>query len=445
MSCKGSSVRFQGTSFCEQTLIYYISQQTPAEGQFPIGRKRLDVYLRDHKTAIEYDGFRYHQEEKQKQRDREKADECQRRGIRLIRVREGSGERRVEGDVVTLNQHYNNADFSFMVNSVLRLLGLKDADVNIKRDSAAILQQYAKVLEEGSLAACHPDIAAEWDYERNGLLRPDMVSRGSRMTVYWRCSEGHSWPAVISQRTVRRCGCPYCSGRMCLTGVNDLQTRRPDVAAEWHPTLNGSLRPTEVAFTSGQRAWFQCSECGHEWQTIVANRGAGRGCPVCGRKKRDRAMTDGFVRHFGSCLDGQPLLQREWAADLNRGIDPTKINRSSRLKVYWRCSECGHEWQAEIRNRVQQGKGCPVCGRRKTAEANLEKALQQTGSIADRRPDLMREWDYEANVGIDPSRVPLFSQMEVHWRCSKCGGTFTGRVASRVRSPNSPCYRHKKD
>ena len=39
-------------------------------------------------------------------------------------------------------------------------------------------------------------------------------------------------------------GCPYCAGRKVLPGFNDLAALRPDLAVQWHPTLNKGLRPS---------------------------------------------------------------------------------------------------------------------------------------------------------------------------------------------------------
>ena len=59
------------------------------------------------------------------------------------------------------------------------------------------------------LAYTDPVLAAEWDYERNTLTPMD-YTRSSLKKVWWICSRGHSWPAMISQRVYQKTGCPYC-------------------------------------------------------------------------------------------------------------------------------------------------------------------------------------------------------------------------------------------
>lgn len=60
------------------------------------------------------------------------------------------------------------------------------------------------------LATTHPEIAAEWDYERNGGLKPTDVVAGSSKRVWWRCPEGHGWQAIIYRRKAGGGSCPVC-------------------------------------------------------------------------------------------------------------------------------------------------------------------------------------------------------------------------------------------
>ena len=140
---------------------------------------------------------------------------------------------------------------------------------------------------ENDLAALYPEIAAQWDGEKNGRLTAKEVSPYSNRKAWWRCREGHSWQAAIAARTKRKTGCPYCTGRKVLAGYNDLATAEPFVAMQWHPTLNAPLTPEQVTAGSRRQVWWQCS-LGHVWKARVHSRtGKQRsGCPVCaGRAK----------------------------------------------------------------------------------------------------------------------------------------------------------------
>ena len=63
------------------------------------------------------------------------------------------------------------------------------------------------------LASMFPDIAREWNIERNGDLSPEKVVYGSGKRVWWKCDNGHEWQARIVDRTNNHGSgaiCPYC-------------------------------------------------------------------------------------------------------------------------------------------------------------------------------------------------------------------------------------------
>ena len=68
-----------------------------------------------------------------------------------------------------------------------------------------------KVSVEMSLDAMYPDIAAQWDKERNGTAMPCDIMPGSHRQVGWVCSCGHRWKAVVKNRTMNGTGCPKCA------------------------------------------------------------------------------------------------------------------------------------------------------------------------------------------------------------------------------------------
>lgn len=140
---------------------------------------------------------------------------------------------------------------------------------------------------ENDLATLFPGLAAQWDTERNGSLTPDQVTSFSNRKVWWRCTLGHEWQAVIAARGAENSGCPYCAGRRVLAGFNDLATICPQIAVQWDDTLNGSLTPEMVTPGSHKRVWWRCGE-GHVWKTAVYSRTGKQkcGCPVCAGKTK---------------------------------------------------------------------------------------------------------------------------------------------------------------
>ena len=201
------------------------------------------------------------------------------------------------------------------------------------------------------LATCYPDLAAEWHPDKNGELHPSNVSSGSSKKVWWKCSNGHEWIASIKSRT-RGNGCPICSGRKTISGENDLVTRFPEIAKEWHPTKNGSTTPDQTSAGSHAKVWWICSS-GHEWQASPNHRTSKiRNCPYCCANPK-------VLPGVNDLSSENPELAIEWHPTKNGNLTPCDVTAHSGRRVWWRCSK-GHEWQTTVNHRAN-GSQCPIC------------------------------------------------------------------------------------
>lgn len=208
---------------------------------------------------------------------------------------------------------------------------------------------------ETDLATLYPDIAAEWHPTKNGNLTPDQVATQSNKKVWWRCNKGHEWQAAVNNRVCKGTGCPYCAGKKALPGENDLATVRPDLAAEWHPTLNGDLTPSMVLPNSGKKVWWLCPK-GHTYDSTIINRTKqNTGCPYCSGHRVWPGFND-LATKF-------PDIAKQWHPTLNGDLTPDQVTPGSNKKVWWICNE-GHVWDAVINNRTRKGYGCPICAGR---------------------------------------------------------------------------------
>lgn len=223
---------------------------------------------------------------------------------------------------------------------------------------------------KNDLQTVNPALAKEWNYDKNNGLAPTDVLPSSNKKVWWKCGKGHEWQAMIRSRNDGR-GCPYCSGRHAVNGKNDLQTVNPVLATEWNYERNCGLMPMDVLPNSNKKVWWKCSK-GHEWQSTVANRNNGNGCPYClGRYA---------VKGENDLQTVNPALVKEWNYEKNDDLKPEEFTANSNKDVWWKCSK-GHVWHASIANR-SKGNGCPVCNsERKTSfpEYALAYYLKRSG------------------------------------------------------------------
>lgn len=251
-----------------------------------------------------------------------------------------------------------------------------------------------------SLAEEYPELLYEWNYHKNGELFPENVSSRSNRKVWWICSKGHEWEAVIANRTRRGSGCPYCSGKKPIIGENDLATLRPDIALEWHPVLNGEMTPDQFKAYSPRKVWWICSN-GHEWESRIDVRSRGSGCPCCAGKLVTKGKND--------LVTLRPDIASEWHPTLNVDKILEQIAAKSNLNVWWRCAS-GHEWKAPVYRR-SYGSKCPVC--------SMRKVMPGENDLATMYPEVAEQWNGEKNGSLIPTEVLGRSNKKVWWKCKK--------------------------
>ncbi|MEJ1193162.1 zinc-ribbon domain-containing protein [Pseudarthrobacter sp. CCNWLW207] len=209
---------------------------------------------------------------------------------------------------------------------------------------------------ETTLDVTNPRLASEWATELNHDLTPGMVSEGSGRKVWWLCPNGHSYLADIASR--KRTGCPYCANLKVWRGYNDLATTHPRLAAEWHPTLNDDLKPTDIVAGTNRKIWWLCPRQ-HAYQSAVYSRAAAgkKGCPYCANQR--------IWPGYNDLATVAPGVASQWKYDANAGLKPIDVGAGTPRKVWWICPE-GHSYQAAVNGRVA-GSGCPECFRLKRA------------------------------------------------------------------------------
>lgn len=75
-----------------------------------------------------------------------------------------------------------------------------------------------------------------------------------------------------------------------VVALNSLAVKYPDIAAEWHPTKNGDLKPEHLDAHSHVKVWWICKNCGNEFlQTVGRRTGTKKknnGCAFCTGQRR---------------------------------------------------------------------------------------------------------------------------------------------------------------
>jgi hypothetical protein len=114
-----------------------------------------------------------------------------------------------------------------------------------------------------SLLKRFPDIAQEFDEVKNSKSSSDLVY-GSNQKVWWKCKNNycghHVWETKVSNRTLRKSGCPYCAKTICPCGCNSIERTHPELLTDWDYQKN-SIHPSKVKFGSPIKVWWVCNKC----------------------------------------------------------------------------------------------------------------------------------------------------------------------------------------
>ena len=271
------------------------------------------------------------------------------------------------------------------------------------------------------LATKYPELLKQWHPTKNSI-KPTEVMPGASKKVWWICPEGHEYEQAINARVLHPNSCPICSGQRVATGINDLQSRYPEVASEWLQNKNGNVTPTTITWGSNKKFWWKCSKCGHEWQARVSDRTRGHnGCPACVNKV--------FVKGFNDLETKFPNIAKEWHPTKNENLHACDVKYGSHKKAWWLCPE-GHEYQQAVVQRTSRGQGCPIC--------SSHKVLSEVNDLNTTHPEIAKEWHPTKNGKLKPSDVIAGSQRKVWWLCSK-GHSFLQSLIKRTkRNYNCP-------
>ncbi len=389
-------------------------------------KNEIDIFLPDVGIGVEYDGLRWHIENDEKDRNKNKY--FQRSGIEIIRIRQKGLPKITDDDIIVEKKIDAKAIINDLLKIILRTGQAEDFKSKIldyiKLDGVVNDSKYQELLayhpfpfKGKSLEDKFSTLSTEWNFRRNKNLTPNHFYPKSGTAVWWKCSKGHEWKAIISNR-VNGSGCPICSGHVAGS-ENNLTVINQFVAKEWNYQKN-KLQPSDYLPNSSKKVWWKC-EKGHEWQATISNRNSkGSGCPFCSGNE---------VEESGSIFCNKKIMSI-WNFEKNNSIDPRKLGKNSSKRVWWKCIE-NHEWESIISN-INRGSGCPFCsGHKPTYET----------SFGNKHPDLLEEWDYSKN-NLSPYKISCQSKKKVWWKC-KDQHQWQSTVQTRTKGSRCPYCANK--
>lgn len=346
----------------------------------------------------------------------------------------------------------------------------------------------SQLLKTGSLIDVFPNIASEWNYSKNNGLKPGDFLPNSNKKVWWKCSKGHEWEAIINSRSSSSHGCPICANQKVLKGYNDLATIFPEFLLEWNYQKN-KVSPSEIIARTGKKYWWIC-KLGHEYEASPLDRFYGRGCSICNNERgtsigektifyyiqqnykgkilsnyRDKKIKNKEIDIFlpnlliGIEYDGiyfHKNKQRDKEKDeicLENGINIIHVAESKvedkieNNYIYYNVNKFNNiEWAIyKLLNIIFGKKEYDVnISRDRIKIYNLIDYYEKEKSLLHKYPGIASEWNYEKNGKLRPEFVSYGSEKKVWWKCGKCNNEWEAVIYSRVAGSGCPkCGRNK--
>ena len=198
------------------------------------------------------------------------------------------------------------------------------------------------------VATTHPETAADWDPAALEIDPPTKFSAGSKKWIPFLCPNGHHITMAIVDR-VTAGKCPDCIKLDTRRSRDGLPITHPEIADQWHPTLNGDNLPGDFTYGSRFSAWWLCPN-GHPYEQRIERKVNGYGCSICTRRTFHSGGNDIATLH--------PTLAPEFHPYMN-GVRTAAETKAGVGRYWWRCGN-SHKTQQSIVHRYES-KGCTEC------------------------------------------------------------------------------------
>lgn len=204
------------------------------------------------------------------------------------------------------------------------------------------------------------------------------------------------------------------------TPKQTLDITHPELLSEWDYEANGVLLPSKVTHGSKKTVYWLCPKAQHSYSNRVSHRTNGIGCPYCSGRKMSKGVTTLDVIH--------PDLFKQVHPTLNTDVDIYNLSPGSHLKIWWKCKESGHEWEAGVRNRAQKEQGCPFCVG--------VKVLVGFNDFCTTEPEIAADWHPTKNTPFLPTQFKSSSHRNTWWLGQQCGHEWKAPIGNRTRLGN---------
>lgn len=282
------------------------------------------------------------------------------------------------------------------------------------------------------LATTHPKLAKEWDYERNGDLKPNMVLYGTAKRVYWLCSEGHSYSATINHRSgANGTNCPKCNaGRQTSFAEQAffyyIKKVFPDAISRFTDIFSNGME-LDIYIPSIKLGIEYDGEAWHKKDKRARER---RKYQICG----DNGIR--LLRIMEKTSENLDYTADETLSMPNPIYEYKYLAQCIRILLDRIDPEC-NMWTRRYVKHVHSDVDINI--KRDEQEIRSYMTKLRNGSLAELYPAIASEWHPILNGTVTPDKIKPGSDYKAMWICPQCGNVYSASVGHRTGSKPTGC------
>ena len=353
------------------------------------------------------------------------------------------------------------------------------------------------IIGKNDLESQCPEVLCEWDYEKNGDLKPSQFLKNSAYKIWWKCIYcGKHYQRGINSKVKSKPGCPDCAKTRAgeirslpIVGKNDLKTLYPELILEWDYDKNDNP-PESYLANSNKKVFWKC-KYGHVWEASISNRVKGRKCPECNKEYHvsfpEKAIFF-YIKEYFSDAKENFLIENSNGKELDIYIPSLKIGieydglfwHKNKKRDLEKDKICYDNSIKLIRVRED---GLPVLSStsiifsvtsKKDNIASLEKCIvnilkylkcsnvvvdiqrdndkilelmnlsRKKNSLLDLMPEIVNMWDFEKNGDLTPDKFSKGSEKYIWVICTNCGKSYRSKVYNIYKKKTTRCIKCSK-
>lgn len=179
--------------------------------------------------------------------------------------------------------------------------------------------------------------------------------------------------------------------------VTLLSETNPELENIWSP--NNTINFKKIKTNSRQKVKWVCETYGLEYERTIRDQ-------IRSTRKSPYELGTKVIPGVNDIFSTHPWIKSLWNYELN-DIDPTTVNQSNRLNLWWVCPITKASYQRQLHRQLAAG---PV-----SVYMTSSKVLPGYNDLETTYPDIAKLWDYDKNED-SPSEVMPFSHKRRWWK-----------------------------